>query len=115
MFLNEFGAKFANEQVRSWVWSTEDEDSGKRTSWPAGADPVLETVASVELMENQVQLTITQRDIATSSEDVSHADAQLVFDALIHFEEQSISLDGEPVLFGPDSIVDVIQRFNRQS
>jgi hypothetical protein len=114
-FLQHWAGRFSNDEIRNWVWTVDDDDFGKRTSWHVGADPAVEAVASVELMVDQVQLTITERDLATSSEGVSDADATVVFDALIQFEEGSVVLDGEPLPWDEKSITSVVQQFNERA
>jgi hypothetical protein len=115
-FLQQWAARFSNDEIRNWVWSSDEDDVfGKRASWRVGEDPAMEAVASAELMLDQIQLTITERDLATSSEGMSDADATVVFDAQIQFEEQSIVLDGEPLPWGEKSIASVVQQFNERA
>ena len=113
--MQQWAARFSSDEIRNWVWTADDDVFGKRESWHVGADPALEAVASVELMFDQIQLTITERDLATSSEGMSDADATVVFDAQIQFEEQSIVLDGEPLPWNEASITSVVQQFNEQA
>lgn len=114
-FLQHWAARFSNEEIRNWVWAADDDDFGRRTSWRVGGDPAVEAVASIELVLNQVQLTITERDLATSSEGMSDADSVVVFDALIEFETQSIVLDGEPLPWTEAAVAAVVQQFNERA
>jgi len=111
-FLAEFRHSFANEEVRGWAWDSEDDEFGKRASWHVGDDPALETIASVDLSATQLQLTITERDVATSTEG---EDARVVFDALIDFEEAQITFNGEPLVYTPEAINEAIAQFNQRA
>ncbi|WP_208458373.1 hypothetical protein [Burkholderia vietnamiensis] len=114
-FLQRWASHFTSEEVRNWVWTDEDDDFGKRTSWHVAGDPAVEAVATVELMYDQLQMTVTERDLATSSEDASSADAGVLFDALISFEDRSIVVDGEPLPWREESIADAIRLFGERS
>lgn len=114
-FLRECGARFTNEEVRGWVWGSEDDVFGKSAQWSVGEDPGVEAIATVDLQEDQLQLTITERGIATSSEDISHADAQVVFDVLVVFVEEAVTLNGERHPYTYEALVDLIRQFNEQS
>ncbi|ABO60234.1 hypothetical protein LA345_37045 (plasmid) [Burkholderia vietnamiensis] len=111
-FLAEYGARFANEEVRAWSWSDGDDECGKRASWPVGQGATVEAIASVDLSENQLQLTITERDVATSSEG---GDTQIVFDLLLDFEEQALTVDGEVLMCSHEAVLEAIEQFNRRA
>ncbi|CAE6794498.1 hypothetical protein R70006_05006 [Paraburkholderia domus] len=111
-FLAEFGSRFANDDVRGWAWGGEDSDFGKRVQWPVGEATVMEAIASVDLGETQLQLTITERDLATSSEG---GDAQISFDALISFDEQTLTVDGEALAYTREAIIETIDQFNMRT
>lgn len=108
-FLAGFAQYFSSDEVRAWPWTEEDEQFGKRASWPVGDSVTMEATASVELTEAQLQLTITERDIATSTEG---EDARVAFDALLVFEESTLTVDGEPLEYTPVAIVETIRQFN---
>jgi hypothetical protein len=114
-FLQRWATHFTNEEVRNWVWSADDDVFGKRTSWQVGEAQAMESIASVELMEDHIQLTVTERDVATSSEDVSGADAQVVFDAVVDFEECSVLINGEPLIWGDSAIAEALRRFGERA
>lgn len=114
-FLAEFAAEFDHEDVRSWQWEGEDDLFGKRVSWPLGRDELIDAIATVELMENQLQLTITEREIATSSESASEPSGEVVFSALIQFEDGTVAIDGEFFPYAPASISEAIRAFNERS
>ena len=108
-FLSEFRQSFANEEVRGWAWDSDDDEYGKRVSWHVGDDPALETIASVDLGSTQLQLTITERDVATSTEG---EDARTAFDVLIDFEEGLLTVGGESLLYSAEAIREAIAQFN---
>ncbi|KVV07461.1 hypothetical protein [Burkholderia ubonensis] len=111
-FLAEYGTRFANETVRAWGWAEEDSDYGKRESWHVGHAVTVEAIATVDLSENQLQLTITERDVATSNEG---GDTQTVFDVLLDFDEQTLTVDGEVLMCTHEAVLDAIDQFNRRA
>jgi hypothetical protein len=111
-FLTEFGARFENDEVRGWSWGADDADFGKRTQWSVGEPTLVEAIASVDLGETQLQLTLTERDVATSTEG---SDPVTTFDVLISFEESTLTVDGVPLAFTPEAILETIEQFNART
>jgi hypothetical protein len=87
-FLSDYLLLFKNEVVRSWVWESEDSDFGKCVSWPVMDGSGMECVATV--------------------------DTVVVFDALISFEDRTVTLNGEPLGYTEDAIREVINQFNQR-
>jgi hypothetical protein len=114
-FLQAFGSLFGSDEVRNWVWTVDDDEAGKRTSWTVGDDPAVEAVASVDLMEGQLQLTVTERGLGTSSEDVSTSEPQVLFDALIQFDEQTVIINSEPLPYTVEAISLAIRQFSERA
>jgi hypothetical protein len=112
-FLSNYLLLFTNEEVRSWVWESEDGDFGKCASWPVVADSGMECVATVDLGLTQLQLSISERDTSRESEDPS-VDSAVVFDALISFEDRTVTLNGESLGYTEDAIREVINQFNQR-
>lgn len=112
-FLAHFGPSFDNETVRSWVWTDEDGDFGKRESWDVATSASLQTIASVDLGLTQLQLSITERD-ASGEADERVNDAVLVFDALVSFEDRTVTLNGDSLGYTEASIREVISAFNER-
>ncbi|WP_199031647.1 hypothetical protein [Ralstonia sp. ASV6] len=111
-FLTEFAPSFANEEVRGWAWDSADDEFGKRASWHVGEDLGLEVVATVDLGATQLQLTVTERDIATSTEG---EDARVTFDVLIDFEEGLLTVGGESLAYTAAAIGEAIAQFNMRA
>ncbi len=111
-FLEQFRALFRNEEVRGWTWDSEDSDFGKRTQWPVGEATIVEAVATVDLGETQLELTITERDLMTSSEG---GDAQVTFRVLLSFEEQTLTVDGDGLAYTYEAIAETIEQFNERA
>jgi hypothetical protein len=112
-FLSDYLLLFKNEVVRSWVWESEDSDFGKCVSWPVMDGSGMECVATVDLGLTQLQLSISERDTSRESEDPS-VDTVVVFDALISFEDRTVTLNGEPLGYTEDAIREVINQFNQR-
>lgn len=106
-FLTQYASLFDAAEVAGWHWEDEDDEFGKRTSWPVGAEPTLQTTAAVDLMLNQLQLHVSERDLDTDEQQT-----QTVFEALISFDDRTITINGEALPFDDTSITTVIARFN---
>ncbi|MBN3729369.1 hypothetical protein [Burkholderia sp. Tr-20390] len=111
-FLAEYGSRFTNDAVRAWCWGDDDAIFGKREAWSVGHASTVEAIASVDLSENQLQLTITERDVATSTEG---SDTHTVFDVLLDFDEQTLTVDGEALLCSHEAVLEAIEQFNRRA
>ena len=108
-----FGAWAIGGSGWEFAWGGQDDsDFGKRAQWPVGEATVMEAIATVDLGETQLQLTITERDLATSSEG---GDAQISFDALISFEEQTLTVDGDALAYTREAITETIDQFNMRT
>lgn len=115
-FLMGFGGEFENEVARNWRWSGQDDDDfGKMESWTVRPyDPdngqTVEVVASIDLQLTQLQLSISERDMTNGL--LSAADTTVVFDALIQFEDQTLTVGGEEREYSESEIRLAIQEFN---
>lgn len=109
-FLPVFGPSIRNESVQSWVWAPEDDQIGKQYSWDIGGDGV-EAIATVDLQQSQLLLSISERNISDEG-DPRQNDAVVTFLALIQFEDQSVSLDGQALPYTEQAMRDVIRQFN---
>lgn len=112
-FLAAWGARIKNDAVRAWVWSPEDKDFGKIEEWSLAVPDGAQAMATVELMDNQVQFTITERPMVGDGEAHTN-DTQVAFAAIISFEDQTIAIDDTEMDYSPESIANVVNRFNER-
>ena len=104
-------SQIRNDTVQAWVWGEDDETFGKSVSWPIGADNV-EAIASVDLQSTQLTLSISERDISGQSDGGTTEDAEVTFVALVQFEDQTVTLNGDTLPYTRQAIQDVIMQFN---
>lgn len=113
-FLSDYLLMFTSEAVRSWVWGPEDGEFGKSVSWPVvAAESGVDCVATVDLGLTQLQLSISERDTSRESEDPT-VDTAVVFEALVSFEDRTVTLDGESLGYTDGAIREVIGQFNQR-
>ncbi|WP_454727974.1 MULTISPECIES: hypothetical protein [Cupriavidus] len=109
-FLSQFAGRFVAAEVQVWEWDKDAEVWGKRAAWTLGDGVVTQATASVELMAGQLQLHVSERDLSGDEQD-----AQTVFEALISFDDRTVTVDGVTLPYTDGSIEAVIDRFNEVS
>jgi len=113
-FLSNYLLMFTSEEVRSWVWEPENGEFGKSASWPVvAAGSGVDCVATVDLGLTQLQLSISERDTSRDSEDPT-VDTAVVFEALVSFEDRTVTLNGESLGYTEGAIREVITQFNQR-
>lgn len=105
-FLIDHASRFAAPDVQAWVWEEDDAIFGKRSAWQIDGEGATVT-ASVELMAGQLQLHVGERDLDSDDQSL-----QTVFDALVSFDDRTITMNGDALPYGDASIEQVIDRFN---
>jgi hypothetical protein len=113
-FLVHFGSLFAHHDVAAWVWQEGDGQLGKRTSWPVSSNDAMEVLASVELDDGGVVLTVTERDVSGEPDERSN-DAAVIFYAAISFDDAAVTVNEGALSYTPDSIRAAILQFNERS
>lgn len=118
-FLSAHASNFENEAVRAWRWGDdpEDNDFGKSHSWdvvPFSPEhgQTVQVNASVDLQLTQLTLSISERDM---SEGPASADTNIVFEALVQFEDRRIVVDGAEREYSTDEIRALIAEFNERT
>lgn len=110
-FLQKFAVNFSQPEVQKWTWGAEENDFGKSVSWdiPAGeGQPKLN--ATIDLQLTQLALVISEHDDVAK-----HADATIVFNALIQFEDGIAVVDGLDRAYSEQTITDVIAEFHQRT
>lgn len=113
-FLSQYASLFVHEGVPTLEWNDDDNDFGRTVSWNVGLSSSIETIATVELAQTQAQLTITERDLSGDG-DPREVETRVIFDALLSFDEQTVSLDGVILPYNDESIRHVIAAFNERA
>lgn len=109
-FLQAYGSRFSHPAILGWNWEADDDIFGKTASWSLGRMADIEAQATVDLSAGQVQLTITERSLASAA-----PDADVVFSALVSFDDRAITVDGVSFPYVESSISYVIGEFNERS
>jgi hypothetical protein len=109
-FLIEYASRFASVEVQAWQWEPDDDLFGKRTAWSVGDGAATQATASVELMAGQLQLHVSERELHSDEQSV-----QTVYEALISFDDRTVTMDGGTLPYDAASIEAVIDRFNEVS
>lgn len=116
-FLRDFASDLRAEEVREWKnrpWDSEDEVFGRSLSWDWTIGGV-DSSASVDLQETQLQLVVSERAefACTDGRPGVEGESDVIFSALIQFEEQRIAVNGDVLLFSDASIRQVLDLFAR--
>lgn len=113
-FLRLYAQLFSHEAVAAWGWGDGDDEFGKTAEWKPRRSDAIDTTATVDLTEGQLQLTITERALVPEG-DSRTADSEVVFSALASFDEGTITSD---VLIEPitdDAVRQMIADFNERA
>lgn len=113
-FLGRFATLFENPQAAQWKWEADDEIFGKQISWKLGVSDAVDADACIDLTGSQLQLTITER-AAAAAEAGMGGDTAIVFDALISFDDETVTLNGRTLPYEEGAIRDVIAAFNERT
>ncbi|CAG9184172.1 hypothetical protein [Cupriavidus pampae] len=105
-FLIGHASRFVATDVQAWVWEDDDAIFGKRSAWQIDGEGTAVT-ASVELMAGQLQLHVGERDLHSDDQSL-----QTVFEALVSFDDRTVTMNGDALPFDDASIELVIDRFN---
>ena len=117
-FLARYGREFENDAIQGWVWGGEDDDFGKALSWDTHpcepeSGQTVQANASVDLQLTQLTLAISERDLGDKVS--PHADAAVVFTALLQFEDRTLTVDGDEREYSESEIGAVIREFNERT
>ncbi len=117
-FLERFAPEFENVAVQGWKWDKEDDDFGKSLSWDIRPyDPEsgqsIQANASVDLQLTQLMLSISEREMENSPLD--NTDTRIVFDALVQFEDRTLTVSGTEREYSESEIRAVIREFNERT
>lgn len=117
-FLERFALEFGNDAVQGWVWGGEDDDFGKAISWDVRPykpeeGQVVQANASIDLQLNQLTLAVSERDMKEGA--LANTDTRMVFEALVQFEDRTLTVDGADREYSESEIRTVIREFNERT
>lgn len=110
-FLHAYGPQFSHPVVAGWVWEADDDIFGKSVSWSLGRSDLIDAQATVDLSAGQLQLTITERPLG----DADSGESNVVFNALVSFDDRTITFDGADLPYEDAVLHNLIAAFNEQT